>query len=380
MKILHIITGLRTGGAEMMLYRLATMADPGTTHEVISLRGMGAVGARLQQAGIKVTSVDMMGRSAPKAWLRLVKAIRRSRPDVVQTWLYHADVLGGLAARVAGVRNIVWSIRTADIRLGIGLSRGADLMLRISARLSARLPQRIIYVAEAARIAHEAVGYDPNKSVVIQNGFTIPDTADCSQGSLKIRQERGIPNDALVIGTAGTFNAQKNQVGFVNACASLLEKYPNLHLLLIGRGNDADSPALADAVTGTGHPERVHLMGERRDVAACLSALDLFCLSSRGEGFPNVVGEAMAVGTPALVTDVGDAALLVAETGTVVPVDDPQALAAALAHLATLSRDELATRGQVARERIIQNFTMPQVKDRYLMLYRSLLPINWMSN
>lgn len=298
MKILHIITGLRTGGAEMMLYRLTTMSDAGAKHEVISLRGLGTVGARLRDAGITVTSFDMFGRSAPLAFVRLVAAIRLSRPDIVQTWLYHADVIGSLAARMAGVRRIVWGVRTADTRRGISLSRTAYAMLHASARLSRYLPHHIVYVAEAARLSHEAVGYDPTKAVVVHNGFDLPGDAACEEGRRIVRAEIGVSPYALLIGTAGTFTAQKNQVGFIAACAPLLARRLDIHLVLIGHGNDAGNLALAEAVATTGHADRIHLLGERRDVTACLAALDLFCLASSGEGFPNVVGEAMAAGTP----------------------------------------------------------------------------------
>lgn len=372
-KVLHVITGLGTGGAEIMLERLTTLSGPEVQHEVISLRGMGTVGERLRAAGIRVFSIDMVGTSAPRAFARLVVAVRRSRPDVVQTWMYHADVIGGLAARIASVRAIAWGVRTADIRPGISLKRGAMLMLRTSAWLSRSLPQRIVYVAEAARRSHEEVGYDPAKSTVIHNGFALPDRAALIPVAAEIRKAAQIPANALLIGTAGTFTAQKNQVGFVAACAPLLQRRDDVHIALIGRGCDASNPVLTAAIAATGVPGRFHLLGERRDVPACLVALDLFCLASRGEGFPNVVGEAMAVGTPVLVTDVGDAALLVGEMGSVVPADDAPALAAGLAGLADLPRAELAARGAAARTRIEGNFTMAQAKDRYLMLYRSLL-------
>lgn len=372
-KVLHIITGLGTGGAEIMLERLTTMSGQEVRHEVISLRGMGAVGERLRAAGIAVSSIDMAGLSTPRAFARLIGAVRRSRPDVVQTWMYHADVIGGLAARIAGVRRIAWGVRTADVRPGISLKRGAMLMLRASARLSRRLPQQIVYVAEAARQSHEDAGYDPAKSVVIHNGFALPDRAALTQAAAAIRDAAGIPADALLIGTAGTFTAQKNQVGFIAACAPLLLRRNDVHIALIGRGSDASNAVLTAAIAASGMPGRIHLLGERRDVPACLVALDLFCLASRGEGFPNVVGEAMAVATPVLVTDVGDAALLVGETGVVVPADDPHALATGLAELVGLPRADLAARGAEGRERIKRHFTMAQAKDRYLMLYRSLL-------
>lgn len=373
MKLLHIITGLGTGGAEIMLERLTTLSSEDVRHEVISLRGVGTVGERLRTAGITVTSIDMIGLSAPLAFVRLVSAIRRSRPDVVQTWMYHSDVIGGLAARIAGVRSIAWGVRTADVRLGISLKRGTILMLRAGARLSRTLPQRIVYVAEAARRSHEGAGYDPAKSVVIHNGFALPDRAALATAAAAIRQAAGIPVDALLVGTAGTFTAQKNQVGFVAACAPLMAARSDVHVALIGSGNVADNPVLAEAIAASGAPERIHMLGERRDVPACLIALDLFCLASRGEGFPNVVGEAMAVATPVLVTDVGDAALLVGDTGTVVPADDAYALASAIADLANLPRGALTERGSAARVRIERHFTMTQAKDRYLMLYRSLL-------
>lgn len=372
MKILHVITGLGTGGAELMLERLVTMSDPDIVHQVVSLRDAGTVGVRLSEAGVPVTCLHMRGLSMPAAVVRLATLIRRSRPDVVQTWLYHADVLGGVAARVAGVRAVVWGVRTADIRPGISLSRGAGMMLRLGARLSGIVPRRIVYVAEAARRIHEAAGYDPDRSIVIHNGFALPDRTTVAVAAADVRRSIGIAPHARLVGTAGTFSAQKNQVGFVAACAPLLAGDPDLHLLLIGRGNDAANPVLAEAVAATGHRARIHLLGERRDVAACLGALDIFCLASRGEGFPNVVGEAMAVGTPVVVTDVGDAALLAGDTGIVVPPDDPAALAAALAQMAALPDAAIAARGAAARERIACRFTMAQVKDHYLMLYRSL--------
>lgn len=372
-KILHIITGLGTGGAEMMLRRLITMQDPEAVHEVISLRGLGTVAPQLQKDGITVTSIDMFGIASPLAFVRLVRAIRRARPDLVQTWLYHADILGGLAARLAGIRAIVWGVRTADIRKGISLSRSAAAMLGLGAKLSRKLPRRVIYVAEAARLTHEAAGYDPAKSVVIHNGFIVPEEADLQRDGPAFRREIGVPAEALLIGTAGTFTAQKNQIGFVNACAALLARKPDLHLVLIGRGNDPQNHALVLAVAATGQADRIHLIGERRDMSACLSALDLFCLASSGEGFPNVVGEAMVAGTLPLVTDVGDAALLVGDTGTVVPPNDATALADALAAICDLPRETLAERGRRARQRIMDQFTMPRTKERYSALYREIL-------
>lgn len=373
MRVCHIITDLQAGGAELMLKRLVTDSAADVQHRVISLRTLGTVGPELMAMGVDVRAMGMAGLRTVSAFARLRADLRADRSDLVQTWLYHADVIGGLAARAAGVRSVVWGVRTADTRAGVSLSRGARAMLRASALLSRGVPSRVVYVAHAARTVHEAQGYDPARSVVIHNGFIIPSGEQRAAGRARVRRDLGVHDDQVLIGTAGSFTPQKNQIGFVAACGVLTARYPNAQFVLIGRRNDTDNAELVEAIARTGHPDRFHVLGERRDMPDCLAALDLFCLASRGEGFPNVVGEAMAVATPCVVTDVGDAALLVAHTGTVIPPDSPDALAAALDAQLALGVDERTRQGQAARARIEVEFSLAAARARYLTLYRSLM-------
>lgn len=369
--ILHVLPDLGVGGAELMMKRLveAHIGDPRHEHRVVSLRSVGPVGAMLQAKGVRVEALGIRGAAgAAPTLLRLVRIIRSARPDIVQTWMYHSDLLGGLAARLAGCRRIVWGVRAADINVGV--ARSTRVIRRLCARLSSRVPTKIVYVAEAARRVHEQLGYGPDRGVVIPNGFLVPESPPDSNG---FRHTEGIPPGTFLIGAAGRFNALKDFATFVRAAARCIGSHSNVHIVMAGRGLDAQNAELAGWIAETGFADRFHLLGERSDLPIVLASLDLFCLSSLHEGLPNVVGEAMAVGVPCVVTDAGDAALLVGDTGLVVPPADDSALATALGAVIRMSCEERRERGRRARDRIVQCFSMEAIQARYEHLYDELV-------
>ena len=371
MRILHIIIDLTSGGAELMLKRLAVahLRHPQYRHEVISLRTLATVGPMLEAHGIRVDALGMGSpRDMPRVLMRLVREIRARRPDVVQTWMYHSDLLGGLAARLAGLRRVIWGVRIADIGPHMGISRSTGLVRKACARLSRRLPARIVYVAHSARRVHEALGYAADRGVVIPNGYELPPALPRD----RLKAELDLPAEALVVGSAGRFNLQKDPESFVAAAAIAGARDPRLRFVMIGRGYTADNAELAGWIAASGVADRFHLLGERHDLQALLAGMDLFCLHSIGEGFPNVVAEAMSAGTPCIVTDVGDAAFLVGDTGTVVPPSDPEALAGAVAELAALPDDRRRTLGEAARERVASEFSIEVVARLYGELYDGL--------
>lgn len=373
MRILHIIIDLTSGGAELMLKRLAAAhaADPRYRHEVISLRSLATVGPMLQAEGVRVDALGMASaKDMPRILRRLVTEIRARKPDIVQTWMYHSDLLGGLAARIAGVRRVVWGVRIADIGPNMGISRATALVRRACAALSSRLPERIVYVAHSARRVHEALGYARDKGLVIPNGYAVPPPLPRD----RLRTELGLGEPALIVGSAGRFNAQKDPRTFVAAASAIAPRHPDMRFVMIGRGYTRDNAALAGWIAAGGYPERFHLMGERHDLQALLAGMDLFCLHSVGEGFPNVVAEAMSAATPCVVTDVGDAAFLVGETGKVVPPSRPETLAAAIEAMAVLPEARRRELGEAARSRIAANFSMDAVGRRYGDLYDELVP------
>jgi glycosyltransferase involved in cell wall biosynthesis len=307
---------------------------------------------------------------SPLALFRLTRLIRRLEPDIVQTWMYHADLLGGLAARLAGVRNVIWGVRTTNVEAGG--TPATMVVMRMCAHLSRWVPRAIVCAAEASRRVHEKAGYDGLRMTVISNGFDLARLVATSEQRMAVRAACGVQSGELVIGILGRFNPAKDQHNFVQAAARVARGYPAARFLMVGRGLDASNAALNDWIEKTGFASRFVLLGERSDVAACLSAMDLFCLSSRTEGFPNVVGEAMAMGLPCVVTDVGDAAMLVADTGYVVPKEDPTALAAGLEKLLELSVERRASLGKKAKQRIMSEFTIERARQRFESIYITL--------
>jgi glycosyltransferase involved in cell wall biosynthesis len=373
LRILHVIGGLGGGGAERMLKRLieSHAEDPRFRHSVVSLTSKGDIGDALRAGGVEVRTLEMRSpRDTPTALWKLRGLIRMHGADIVQTWMYHADLLGGLAARLAGYPRVIWGIRGTDVMRGT--ARSTVPVRWACALLSHWVPRVIVCAAEASRRAHEAMGYDRRRMVVIPNGFDMESLRASAAQRQELRAASGWFEGEVVIGCVGRFNPYKDHRNFVRAAGLLAERFANARFLMVGRGLEPGNTELAGWIAATGHADRFVLLGERSDVAGCLSAMDVFCLSSRSEGFPNVVGEAMAAGLPCTVTNVGDAALLVGETGIVVPKEDSVALAEGLARLVGTAAEERRRLGLRARERVNTEFSMARARERFEAIYLSL--------
>jgi glycosyltransferase involved in cell wall biosynthesis len=373
-KLLHIIVGLDSNGAERMLQRLIESHDgnPRFQHTVCSLTTQGRIGAQLHARGV---DVHVLGMRSPAGTLRvvwqLVRLIRRVRPDIVQTWMYHADFLGGVAARLAAHKRIIWGVRTTDI--SSAGSRMTVVLATLCAWLSYFVPQSIVCAAEASRRSHISVGYDPARMLVVPNGFDVSRLVASPEQIAALREQCGFNKDSLVIGCLGRFHPVKDHRSFVQAAGLVAERAPNAVFLMIGEGLNHQNVDLARWIAETGHASRFVLLGQRTDVPVCLAAMDLFCMSSRTEGFPNVVGEAMAMGVPCVVTDVGDAAMLVSDTGRAVPKEDSAALARGLLELIGMAPDQRLQLGMRARARIYSTFTMAHSREQFEALYQKMM-------
>jgi glycosyltransferase involved in cell wall biosynthesis len=374
--VLHVINDLSVGGAEMMLYKLLSGGDSrGFRRSVISLGRRSTLDPRIEALGVPVYNIDMRPSMPPTPGqlLRLFSAVRRVKPDLIQGWMYHGCLAAELArAGAARGARVVWSVHSCNSELSLE-KRMTAAIIRLCARLSAR-PAKIIYVSEASRRQHEAMGYRPENSRVIPNGFDTTHFAPSTEARAAVRAELGVSEDHLLIGLVGRFHPMKDHLNFLRAAALLSEDYHAARFLLVGREVDADNPVLRRLIARWGLAGRAHLLGERGDIPRLIAASDICSLSSSyGESFPLVVGEAMACGVPCVVTDVGDAAKLVGTTGLVVPPRNSEALAEAWRELIRLGSAGRAQLGEAARERVRENFQLASVIAQYEALFSSVL-------
>jgi len=350
----------------------ARLENPSITHEVISLGSMGEIGPRLESAGIPVRALKLhqptrtlVGFPILVAWLRSV-----GPHAVVQTWMYHADLIGGIAAWTAGHRKVIWNIRQTGVELG-DISRATRAVVRVCAAFSRRLPRKIICNAGGAIPSHAALGYHTAQFEVIPNGFDTSKFTRDIEGRQALREKWHVADDEILIGMVARFDPQKDHANFVAAAALVASRIPTARFALIGRGI-LKNPELAEHIARVGLSSRFVLEDQRSDIPAVMSALDVFCLSSRTEGFPNVLGEAMACETPAVSTDAGDARMLIGDATLIAQVGNPAALATCILRAATLPASERAELGRRQRSRIESEFNITQVWRTYRALYTQL--------
>lgn len=372
MNVAMVITGLSTGGAELMLLRLLEGIDRDRfAARVYSLTNLGEVGPRIFALGIPVESIDMKGRPTDVlAIIELARRLREAQTDLVHTWMYHADLVGGLAARCAGVRAVAWNIRNSNLAPGARLA--TRLVVRTNAFLSRWVPSGIVSCSEAARGVHVAIGYAPDKFTVIPNGFDLSRFRPDARARDSVRAELGLPNSAQLVGLVGRFDPQKNHVGFLQAAGILGRLRPDVHFVLAGTGLDQQNAELVSAARSHGVSDVVHWLGLRDDIPRLMASLDVLASASLGEAFPNVIGEAMACGVPCAVTDVGDSAAIVGDTGKVSTPGDMPALAAAIGELLALNEGDRASLAGRARARVQERFEIGNVIRRYEDYYRAL--------
>ncbi|WP_417439211.1 glycosyltransferase [Idiomarina sp.] len=334
--VVHIITGLENGGAEGVLFRLC-IHDAKCRHSVISLTSEGKFGLLLRQEGIQVISLGMRGNiGLLRKLLQLRKALKELSPDVVQTWMYHADLIGGLTAKLSRIKNINWNIRHSNLSRSHN-SLSTILVAKLCAWLSRSIPNSIVCCAEQARRTHEELGYDSSKTVVIPNGYDFSETNRTTPKNIK--KELSLNKATPLVGMVARYNPQKNHAILLRAF-SLIE-HDDVHLALIGPSITKENNELITLIRSLNISERVHLLGERTDIPSLMGGLDLHVLSSSsGEGFPNVVAEAMASGTPCVVTDVGDAAVIVDNLGWVVEPSNEHALSESIQKALSEKRDK----------------------------------------
>jgi glycosyltransferase involved in cell wall biosynthesis len=362
---------LGAGGAERQLASLALNSDPARmVHTIVSLREGGVWAERLRAGGIEVREIGLLNKLlAPLALPDLIRTIRGRRVDLVQTWLYHADLAGWAAARLTG-RPLIWTVRGSHLRPEV-YGFETRVLLRLLTRLS-KQPRVIVANAVEGERWHRSIGYRARDWAVIPNGIDCQVFCPDPAARADVRAELGLSDAAPLVGNLSRHDPMKDHPTLFAAFRPLAGR---AWLLLAGEGMVAGNAALAGQIAAAGiDPARVLLLGPRGDVPRLLAALDVAVLSSAfGEGFPNVVAEAMAVGIPSIGTDIGDTARIIGDCGIVVPVGDAAALSAGIARLLDLAPEARAALAKISRHRVETRFSLPAMVAAYQRLYDAVL-------
>lgn len=372
-RVLHLISGLAMGGAENALLKLLGGAEELRAGAgVVSLRDRGALGPLIERLGVPVQAAGIMtSLPTPVAAWRVRRMVSEYEPELIHGWMYHANLAAVFAASPLRPRPpVLWNVQHSvySLRSEKLITAG---VIALCARLSGRVAG-IIYNSRTAAAQHERLGYAADRTIIIPNGFDTERFRPSAVVGAEVRAELGIGAGTLVVGMIGRFHPMKDHTNFLRAGALLASKMPGVQLVLAGPGVTRENKELTALLERLQLGAEVSLLGERRDPERLLTAFDVLCLPSSSEGSPNVVGEAMAAGVPCVVTDVGDSAWLVGETGRVVPPRDPEALAAALAAVLQLPVAGRRGMGMRARDRVVQEFSLPMIAKRYADVQRGL--------
>ncbi len=374
-RIAHLITGLETGGAQTSLLRLLTGLKRDEFHSiVISLKPEESLSRIFIKAGITVHHLGL-GRnpiSVCRGLILLYQILKDYDPHVIHGWMYHANILSTIAAKLPVQKvPVIWGVRHSleNIRRE---KRSTSLMIRIGAKLS-RKADINVYNAYSSAAQHRRLGYSDSRWVVIPNGFDCHRFRPSPKARHWLRKEvLGLSDDQPLLGMVARFHPMKAHEVFLKAAGEVAQRRDDVRLLLVGKGSDSNNIRIRSLILENGLEGKVYLLGERSDIEKIYPALDLLCSSSSfGESFPNVVGEAMACGVPCVVTDVGDSARVVGDCGVVVPPGDPGALAEALLkvmHYSPAARMEMGLR---ARKRA-ELFSVEEMTRKFTLLYKAL--------
>jgi glycosyltransferase involved in cell wall biosynthesis len=369
MRVLHIISNLTTGGAEMMLYKvLHTMNRERFESVVISLMDEGRFGEPLKKAGFPVHTLGMKGLLSVKAAWRLRHLIRSINPDLIQGWMYHGNLVASLSRVFISKKvPVIWNIRHALHNIQHE-KKGTAKVIKVGAMLSKRTA-KIIYNSRVSAQQHQAFGYSARQTVIIPNGFDTQQFQPSQTAKKRLRNTLQIPENTFLIGLIARYHPVKDHTNFFKAAARLAKAREDVQFVLAGRNVELSNPLIAELVQRQKLVGKVHMLGERRDISDLTAGLDIATSSSYTESFPNTIGEAMTCGVPCVVTDVGDSAWIVGETGKVVPPHDSKALAQAWNALITMGTEQRKQLGEAARKRVMDNLSLTTITRQYERLY-----------
>ena len=333
MKIVFLVRSLNYGGAERQLTLLSKgLRQRGHDVVVVVFYSGGPLEKELVDAQVRVRPLNKRGRWEVFGFLiRLIQVLREERPDILHGYLHDANLMTMIPKFLTLCTKVVWGVRCSHIDL-----RQYDWLAWVEFKVNcwlSILPDAIIANSHVGRDYHLALGYPAEKTVVIPNGIDTERFRPNPLARRRIREEWGIKEQEELIGLVGRLDPMKDHPIFIEAAALLAKRRSEIRFVCVGGGPDVYRAELQRHAKQVGLEDRLLWVGIREDMPAVYTALDIAVSSSYGEGFANVIGEAMACGVPCVVTNVGDSARVVADLGEVVPPKDPAALRDAIERL-----------------------------------------------
>jgi len=369
LKVLHIITSLGDGGAENTLYKICKH-DSVNEHIIISLKRADKYSLLLKKIGIKVYHLNMKFYSILN-FFYLIKLLRFLKPNIVQTWLVHGDLIGGVAAKLSGFHNIVWNIRYSNLE--IKKTNLVNLLLiKLLAKLSFYIPKLIIVVSTSTKRNCKDLGYHEKKLFLIPNGYDLSILKPSKNKRLYFRKRFKIKKKTPIIGNVARYDPMKDHANLLMALSLIQKQDIDFFCILVGSNVDKKNMKLVNLIKRLKLSNYVKLLGSHNNIVEVMNEIDVYAQSSSyGEGFPNVVAEAMACKTPCIVTNVGDAAFIVGKTGWVVPKNNSLKLSKAIIQsiFLKMKTKNWQQRCNQARLRIAQNFDIDKMIESYNKLW-----------
>ena len=375
-KVLFVSTGLSMGGAEVMLYNLLSKMDRSRFQPiVVSLMGNDddVYKARISDLGIDIHSLNLdQGKFSLNKLFQLSNLIKQEQPDVLQGWMYHGNIATQLAGLFAFQKiPVIWSIHHSLHSLSSEKSL-TQIIIRVGAFLS-KVVNKVAYVSEKSLEQHQKLGYPEHNSCYIPNGFNTELFKPSSEFRESFRNQLNISQDSILIGSLARYHPMKDHENLLRAAQIFLKDFPEANFVLLGTNVDYENKVLSDLIEELGIASQVHLLGARTDVPQVLPALDILTSSSAfGEAFPLVIGEAMSCGVPCVVTNIGDSAAIVGDTGVVVPPKNPQELADGWKKICQLSSEEKSSLSQRTRQKVLDLYSLESVVGKYEALYENI--------
>ncbi|MBW1649315.1 MAG: glycosyltransferase [Deltaproteobacteria bacterium] len=374
LKISHIITGLSTGGAEIMLLKLVSGMDKKLFfNSIISLTKPGEIEKKFINIEIPTASLNLSSDFPnPLAFLKLISLLHQEKPDIIQGWMYHANIASTIGSYISGLFvPVFWNIRNCLDETNKDKTLPKKI-IKLSAYLSSA-PVAIIYNSRISKTQHQKISFNNKKAEYIPNGFNCLQFKPNPALRLEYRNKFGIHDKTICIGLIARYHPVKDHENFLKAAGLLTQNLSDIRFVLIGKGADWKNSVIVKLINELNLKKKSLLLGKQNNIHKLINILDIAVSSSYIEGFPNAIGEAMASGIPCVVTNVGDSAYLVKNTGLITPPRDHYRLYSALKLLISIGKEKRINLGKKARKRIEDNFSLEHIVDQYQKLYQKII-------